>query len=46
MNERALTALGFAQRDDGVLVVPAAAVVTFTPIGGFYELRISLNELL
>ena len=32
MSERALTALGLAQRDDGVLIVPAGAIVSFTQI--------------
>jgi hypothetical protein len=38
-----LVALGFVQGDDGVLVTPSNSVVTLTPIGAFYELRISVD---
>jgi len=39
-----LAALGFVRGDDGVLVAPTDAAVSFAPVGQFYELRISLAD--
>jgi hypothetical protein len=38
-----LISLGFAD-NNGVLVAPASSVVTLTPIGQFYELRVTLSD--
>jgi len=39
-----LVALGFVLGDDGVLYAPTDSVVSFTPVGGFLELRIVLGD--
>ena len=39
-----LVSLGFSQGDDGVLVAPKDSRVTLTPIGTFFELRVSLGD--
>ena len=39
----ALIALGFTLADDGTLVAPSSSRTTFTPIGNFLELRISVD---
>jgi len=41
--DAALTAVGFTQADDGILIAPADAVVTLAPTGNFFELRIRLS---
>jgi len=41
--ESALAALGFTRTDDGTLTAPADSVVTLTPTGAFFELRISID---
>jgi hypothetical protein len=41
--DSALTALGFTRTADGTLVAPADSVVTLTPTGAFFELRISID---
>jgi hypothetical protein len=41
--DSALIALGFTRTDDGTLTAPVDSVVTLTPTGAFFELRISLN---
>jgi hypothetical protein len=38
-----LVALGFTADAAGILHVPAGADVTLTPIGRFFELKITLN---
>jgi hypothetical protein len=35
---------GFAHADDGVLFAPLDSVVSFMPVGGFFELKISLAD--
>src|SRR5215471_1146374 len=39
-----LVALGFVRGDDGVLYAPTDSVVSFTPVGGFLEMRIVLGD--
>jgi len=41
--DSALIALGFVLADDGTFTAPSNSAVTFTPIGNFLELRISVD---
>ena len=40
----ALLALGFTSADDDTFTAPSGSRTTLTPIGQFYELRISIDD--